>query len=327
MPLRCAVLKSPWLRAVGALFLVAVLWYFARNVANQWSSIADVWSDLHVRWGMMALSGGVVFLSYAVLIETWRRTVSAWGGELRFGAAARIWFISNLGKYVPGKVWQIGAMGVLAQQEGVTATAAVGSSLVVNLVNIVAGCLVIAVSGGAGVAPSSLIPLTIVAAIVAAATPWVLPVLFRAASRISGRELVAPRIPPSAVLIALAGCAIAWVLYGIAYEFLAIALFGSTAGTTASYIAVFTLSYLIGYLVLFAPGGVGVRETSLTAAMAAAHMEAGADGFILVIISRLWLTVLEATPGLLLLTLRRFRPTPTIPHGSHSDRTDHLDIV
>lgn len=319
------MLRNRWLHAAGVIFLVAVLWYFGNQVATQWSSIADVWSELHPRWGMMALSGLLVFVSYAVLIETWRRTVSAWGGELRWGPAARIWFISNLGKYVPGKIWQIGAMGLLAQQQGISAAAAMGSSLVVNLVNIVAGCLVIAVAGAAGVAPRGLVPLTVVAAVVAAATPWLLPVLFRIASRVLGRELVAPRIPASAVLIALVGCTAAWVLYGLAFEMLAIAIFGSAAGTSASYIAVFTLSYLIGYLVIFAPGGAGVRESALTAAMAAAHMEAGADGLILVIVSRLWLTVLEATPGLLLLTVRRFRPTSTPPHGSHLDNIDHLD--
>jgi len=200
----------------------------------------------------------------------------------------------------------------------------VGSSLVVNLINIVAGCLVIAVAGSADMAPGGLLPLAVLAAVIAAATPWVLPVLFRVASRITARELAAPRIPPSAVLIALIGCVAAWVLYGLAFQLLAVAIFGSAAGTSASYIAVFTLSYLIGYLVLFAPGGAGVRESALTAAMAAAHMEAGADGLILVLVSRLWLTVLEATPGLLLLTIRPFRPTLTPPHGSPAD---HLDGV
>ena len=65
-------------------------------------------------------------LSYVVLIETWRQIVLAWGGRSRWPAAARIWFISNLGRYIPGKVWQIGAMGVLAQDAGVSSVAAVG---------------------------------------------------------------------------------------------------------------------------------------------------------------------------------------------------------
>ena len=51
-----------------------------------------------------------------VLIETWRRVVMAWGGASRSARAARIWFVSNLGTYVPGKVWQITAMGAMAQR-------------------------------------------------------------------------------------------------------------------------------------------------------------------------------------------------------------------
>ena len=47
--------------------------------------------------------------------------------------------MSNLGRYVPGKVWQIGAMGVMAERSGVSPVAAVGSSLVIAIVNVIAG--------------------------------------------------------------------------------------------------------------------------------------------------------------------------------------------
>ncbi len=306
-------LKRRVLHALSIIAAVVVIAYFARDVARQWSGVRDLLATITVDWPLLALSGVVVLASYAVLIETWRRTVVAWGERLRWRDAARIWFVSNLGKYVPGKVWQIGAMGVLAQEAGVSSVAAIGSSLVVNLVNIVAACLVVAVAGAqvVTIAGRWFVPLVIVASGAALATPWMLPWMLAVARRVTGRELADPKVPPSAILVALVGCVIGWGLYGVAFRLLAISLFGHAAGNTASYIAVFTISYLAGYLYLPSPGGLGAREAVLTTALAALSLEAGAAAYLLILASRLWLTVLEALPGLLLIVTGRARPTPT----------------
>ena len=204
-------------------------------------------------------------MSYAVLIETWRQIVIAWGGKLSWPAAARIWFISNFGRYVPGKVWQIGAMGALAQEAGVSSVAAVGSALVVNLVNLLAGVLVFMVAGSRLVTVgfnTALVPTLVVFCALVLGSPWLLPPLARLAQRVTGRDIPIPNIPPLAIIFAVAGCSLAWNLYGIAFHDLTVALFGGAAGRPSYYTAVFTLSYLAGYITLFAPGGIGVREST-----------------------------------------------------------------
>src|SRR5665213_4554449 len=138
--------KQMWLGVQYLFFTIAIV-YFALKVRSEWSDLSTLPSTLHPNWWMVLGSAGWVALSYAVLIETWRQIVVAWGGHLSWPTAARIWFISNLGRYVPGKVWQIGAMGALAQEAGVSSAAAIGSALVVNLVNLLAGLLVVLVAG------------------------------------------------------------------------------------------------------------------------------------------------------------------------------------
>ena len=292
-------------QVVGTLLVLVVLLFYGRTLVGQWDELLALRATVHPNWGLFGLSGAVVLVSYAVLIETWRRTVTAWGARISWRDAARIWFVSNLGKYVPGGIWQIGAMGVMAQEKGVPPTAAVGSSLVVNLVNLLAGCIVTVIAGGRALGGAGFVPLSILAAVVALSTPWILPWAARMVRQLSGRDIPEPRIPVTAVFGALIGCSVAWVLYGVAFRMLAISLFGSASGTTASYIAVFTLAYVIGYAVLFAPAGLGVRETSLTKFLFLAQLEVGASAALLVIASRLWLTVLEAAPGLLYLVAGR----------------------
>lgn len=298
--------KKLWLAVQYVFFTIAIV-YFALKVRSEWSDLTSLPSTLHPNWFMVLGSVGWVALSYIVLIETWRQIVVAWGGKLSWPAAARIWFISNLGRYIPGKVWQIGAMGALAQEAGVSSTAAVGSALVVNIVNLLAGFLVVAVAGSrllVGYGPA-LVTALVVFCVLVFGSPWLLPPVVRFAARVTGREIPIPAIPPLAIIFAVAGCSLAWNLYGIAFHDLTVAILGGAAGRPSYYTAVFTLSYLAGYLTLFAPGGIGVRESTLVTLLAVAGLETGAAATAIVITSRLWMTVIEATPGLILLAVRR----------------------
>jgi uncharacterized membrane protein YbhN (UPF0104 family) len=296
-------------RAVHVLFVASVLWFAGRVLAAQWTDVKALGASLTPAWGRVVWSGVIVMVSYAVLIATWRAMVHAWGARIGGADAARIWFVSNLGRYVPGKIWQIGAMGVMAQAVGVPATAAVGSALVISLVNILAGFAVVAATGGALVtllAPErGGLPVVLGALTLGVlALPWVLPPIIRLAAKVTRREIPVPTLPHRAIWIAAAGCAVAWMLYGLAFRELTVALLGSASGEAATYVAVFTLSYLIGFLALFAPGGIGVRELSMGALLVSAGLTGEPAAALLVIASRLWLTVLEIVPGLLFLLAR-----------------------
>ena len=206
-------------------------------------------------------------------------------------------------------------MSTLAQRSGVSGVAAVGSALVVNLVNVLAACLVVMLAGARQMAGPGFIAGLIVFSGAVFLSPWLLPPTVRLINRAMGWDIGVPKIPPLAIVFAVAGCALAWNLYGIAFRELASALFGEATGRTSSYTAVFTLSYLMGYLAPFAPGGLGVREAALTTLLPLAGLETGAGAVVLVLVSRLWLTLLESVPGLLLLAVRRLSNRTDPAHG------------
>jgi hypothetical protein len=229
----------------------------------------------------------------------------AWGARLGFVQASRIWFVSNLGKYVPGKVWQIAAMGVMAQGQGVSPIAATGSSLVVNVANVATGFAVVFATGAAALelsARGSSRTGALVAAALAAlllALPAVWPWLSRLGSHVTRGRIVLPAIPARSIWFAALGTAVAWVLYGLAFRLLAHGLEIGATGATRGYLAVYASSYLVGYLTLFAPGGIGVREAMMVVGLTQLHLLPQPAAWLLAIASRLWLTVLEIVPGLL----------------------------
>jgi hypothetical protein len=124
---------------------IAIVWFAVDRLRGQWREVASTAAGLEPRWGIVLASCVLVLLTYAVLIQTWRTVVAGWGQRLGYIDAARIWTVSNLGRYVPGKIWQLGAMAYLAEQRGVSGVVAAGSALVVTVVNLVAGFVVAAV--------------------------------------------------------------------------------------------------------------------------------------------------------------------------------------
>ena len=305
--------------AAQIVFAATVIGLATWMLARQWDSASADLAALRPDWLGVAAASALVGGAYVVLIQTWRATLAAMQARLGFADAARIWFVSNLGRYIPGKVWQIAAMSVLAQQRGISPVAATGASLVVNLVNLVSGLALTAVAGAelllaaaGGVASRVALFATLLVAVLAL-LPWATPRLVRFAGRLLGRELTLPAVPHGVIWLSAAATGLAWLLYGLAFSLLARSLFPEvelTAGAVSGFIAAFTGSYLAGYLALFAPGGVGVRESTLLIALMAAGPLSAPQAAVLAVASRLWLTVLEIVPGLAFIAVHRFgRPT------------------
>jgi uncharacterized membrane protein YbhN (UPF0104 family) len=250
-----------------------------------------------------------VLLSYVILIQTWRLMLEAWDSTqaraLTFMESARIWSVSNLGRYVPGKVWQIMSMSAMAARAGVSPVASAGSALLNTVVNIAVG---ISISLGLGWSWLKLfgpnarlvaILLAVVAGAMIATLPWLLPSLSSAASRISGRTISLGNPPYRVLWVGVVGNIVAWTLYGVGFQLLTAGVLGGATGALWQYIAVFTASYIVGYLFLFLPGGIGPREGTMAVLMTALQLANAKQALVVAVASRIWLTVLEIVPGLL----------------------------
>src|SRR5258708_6145718 len=119
-----------------------------RHLPRDWSQVGSAFRQVRVSWPLALLSALPVLAAYAILIESWRATLRGWSAHLSRRHAATIWFVSSLGRYIPGKLWQIIAMSGMAQRCGVSPMVATGSSLMVNLASIVTGFLVVLATGG-----------------------------------------------------------------------------------------------------------------------------------------------------------------------------------
>jgi len=295
------------LLALKVVLSLIVLAYVGRVIAIGWRDFRSGAVGLELEWRWIFASMAVFLMAYAVLVQTWRAVLSEWGSHVRFWDAAHIFAVSSLARYVPGKLWQIGAMSMLAKRAGASPTAAAGAAVVSTLANVATGLLVVLATGWSLVGLAYRtggrwgVPFLIGAGVILLATPWLLPPVLRQAERLLGRPLSLGRLPPRAIAYAVIGNVVAWLIYGVAFWLLTRGVLGSAPGRLVAYVAVYTMSYIFGYLMLFAPAGVGFRESAMILVMPAAGLGGVGEATVMAVASRLTLTILEMAPGLLFL--------------------------
>jgi hypothetical protein len=294
--------------ALGALLVGIAI----RSIVNNWQSLRSQPVQWEFSPGWIVASVLVVFAGYAILIEAWRRVVLSMGERLAFGPAARIWFLASLGKYVPGKVWAVAGAAVLAQRAGVDPSVAVAAALVLQALALASGAAAVALTARQAfqaVGPD-LLPLTGLVLVLSIAGIAVLasqPLLNRFNRLLPSSWPRLRAIQPGILALAFGANLLAWGAYGVALRFLARGLLPDIGLTLAQAIGVFTCSYLVGFIALFAPGGLGPRESVFLLLLAGNVGLKPAAG--LALASRLLLTGTEVLPAIPLL-LRRRAPSP-----------------
>jgi hypothetical protein len=300
--------RSGWVRFVQTLVGLSIVLFAIRALARNWDQLRAQPLEWQLRPGWLVLSLGLIWLMYALLILGWRSVLSGWGQQLDGWSAARIWILSSLGKYIPGKVWAVAGMALLSQQAGVAPWAATGSAVVMQVLAIGTGAAVAGLAGahilesaqqGAGAVLALLVAGAIISVGLLLWPPFLRRLLRLAAPQAAGERQPTGR----GIVVGIATNIVAWLGYGLALWLLGRGLLPTSGLGLRLAIAVFTASYLAGFLALFAPGGIGVRE-GLFILMLQEPLGVGAATS-LALASRLLLTAAELGAAVPFLVFRR----------------------
>ncbi|HEX4627381.1 MAG TPA: lysylphosphatidylglycerol synthase domain-containing protein [Gemmatimonadales bacterium] len=283
-------------QGVAAVVVAVLVW---RAIARNWSDFRALHVSLALKPGWIAVSALAVFLTYMMQIESWRRILAGWAQRLPYGRAARIWLVVNLGRYIPGKVWSVAGLIVLAQRAGVQTWAAGASAFAIQAIGVGTAVAVVAAATPGAASPWRLGGAAFAAALTIGGFAWNRGARWLA--RAAGLADQFRPLPLAAVAESAALTLASWVGYGVAFWLLALGLGlpGTLSVTTAT--GVFALGYIVGLLALFAPGGVGVREVVFIGLLAPALGSGGAVA--LSVGSRAVLTLCEAIAPLVVVLI------------------------
>ncbi len=289
-----------WLRRlVQAILTVAVTWFIVTRVGIGISDLSDLDPALwQPAWLWLIGSSLLLFAGYLFAASLWGRMVVELGGpSLGFWASCRIFFTANLGRYVPGKIWQIAGLAYLAKRQGVTGSVAVAAAILGQLLSLVGATLVglVAFMGGdegvrsLGIWAVALGALLLAFVTVPGALRWVVRLWFRLVRQEMPKE-VAPG--PLFGLKWTALYVVVWIVYGVAFWGL-VRSFGLSPDIEAIGPA-YAAAYVLGYVAIFAPAGLGVRESFIIVFL---EPILGSASLAIAVISRVWTTFVELGPA------------------------------
>ncbi len=282
--------------------VLLIFFFLGKKVVADWQQVRQYEWKINYFWlvfSLLILLGNFVYLSWV-----WSEILKIFGKTLRLKKAFKISYLSNLARYLPGRIWQYVSLVAMCEREGISKSTSTASFVLSQLINIPAALLLILATG---VLPA------------VTREPWIKDAIWILGGAVTLGALVVITQPnltektlrwllrklektePAVALkkTSLAGIfasyAFGWFLHGTAFFFFTVAVTGEV-GNFFPIVGAYVAAYLIGYLSFFTPGGLGVREAVLALILSIYFPDSVA--ILISTLSRIWV-VLGETAGAL----------------------------
>jgi uncharacterized membrane protein YbhN (UPF0104 family) len=267
------VRTPPWLwRALRLGFVLLAVGLLVAALVDQWPHVRSGWHELPV--SSLLLAGGAVLLGLFFSALAWRALLADLGQHVPVTGAVRVFFVGQLGKYLPGSVWPVVAQMELGKAHGLSKRPVGTVALLVMVLNVATGLLAAVV----------LLPFTSPHALstygwviaflpvgLALLHPRVLNPVVDKAFRLARREPLEQPLTLSGIAVATGWTMLMWAAYGVHVWVLAAGLHAQhTASLPLLATGAFALAWTAGFVAIVFPAGAGIREAVLIVALAAA---------------------------------------------------------
>jgi glycosyltransferase 2 family protein len=263
---------KPLYTFVKIIVICAIFFYIFRYLYSNWGQLRSL--NIHLNYFYVVLSFVVMKVAWMTTAWSWGKTLEAFGHKIPYRDVYTIYFRSMLAKYLPGKVWQIAGSTYIASQKGVPEGATIASVVIGQAYSVLAGVALIVVGFALGSLQKTGQGLTffrwtsipiLIALIILVVRPglcerlmnWVLP-LFK-------RQKVTVDIKLTTSLWLFLAFLLPWFIFGFSFWLLTRAFTPVPFSLYVPLTAILTAGTVIGFLAIFAPGGIGVKEASMAA--------------------------------------------------------------
>lgn len=288
---------------------VLLLGLAAAALVRQWDGLVEQLSLMS--WPWVVVSVLLALVAVAAHALSWRSLLEGFGGHLPLPVAVSVYCTGQLGKYVPGSVWTVVAHAEVARSHGVervaTGSASVASMLVMLGTGVPVAAVVLPFTGAGAVSRYWWLGLVLVGCVIAV-QPRVIEWALRTLARLLRREVTVARLDHSALFGSIGWMLGGWLAWGLHLYVLGLAMGGDGSALLARSIGGFALAWCVGFVVVFAPAGLGVREAALVVALGS--VVSAETALAMAVVSRVVLVLADVVWGGagLLVLFRRGRP-------------------
>jgi uncharacterized membrane protein YbhN (UPF0104 family) len=256
-------------KSVRSGLLLVVLTFCCLGLALEWPEVHRALDNMH--WYAVTGALGAAMASAACMMLAWRRLLADLGSRLPLCVAARVTFVAQLGKYIPGGLWSLAAQVELGHDFQVPRRRGV-ASVIIWMAGLLAVGLLIGAAGAlfthAAAAERYLLFLAAIPVIALCLAPPILHRLLNFALRVVRQEPLEQQVSWRGLAGALAWIVSGWILLGVQIWLLVANLANDGIHSLLIALGAYALACSVAMLLVVFPSGIGVREVILVAALA-----------------------------------------------------------
>jgi glycosyltransferase 2 family protein len=258
------LLGSRLLRWVVVVLAVGIGGY---KISEEWHDVSHSLAQI----GALACFEALLALLVAQFanLKVWQVLLAGLGSPLRLPVAGRILLIGQLGKYIPGSLWPILTQMELGAAAKVPRARSASASVLSMMLSLCVGLVIamVTVPFAAVHSDDYLWVFVLLPVIAVCFHPKVLNPLLNKLFKLARREPLDTPVTGRVLARAVAWQFVAWIFMGLQIWILA-EKFNAPMGKTALIaLGGYAFAWCVGFVVVLAPAGAGIRDLLLIAAL------------------------------------------------------------
>ncbi len=286
------------IKSAQIVIIILIFYFLIKGLVSNWNQVQDF--DWQFDYPLLTISFVLQIMALFWLVKIWGRMLGHTGSSVSYFKLFKVWFFSNLGRYLPGKVWQFLGMVYMLEKRGVPKRNSFSTAILAQSFSVISGLFISAIFLGASLYSQffSQNPALVIAGVVFGLAilvlvcyPKVLEKILNLGLGILKREKISLDITSKDVIIYILCYSVSWLLFGLAFLIFVKSMAHASFDMYPSLTGAFAFSVNIGFLALFVPGGIGVREGILVLLLSSLFPLPVAT--LISLLARLWVTVAE----------------------------------
>jgi hypothetical protein len=278
------------------IFILAIFFFLGKMVWNNWNQVKD--TPFALQPFAFILATLIFVFSYLIQVWAWYLITLKLNMAISISETVTIWFYSQLGKYLPWKIWLLLARFHYYESRGKSKKSISVALYFEMLITMVAGGLIflapllffkeigVFYSGKQFwwvILPFALAFISLHPRVLQRVLNWIIAKF--------NREPISLSISYSAILWILFACILSWVVGGIGFYLFVDSIYPVFSKYILFLTGALACSSILGIVAIFAPSGLGVREGALVYFLS--FIVATPVAVIISILTRIWMTLIE----------------------------------
>ncbi len=286
----------PFRRVIQWAIVAAIFVFLGRMVWENWSQVKE--ASFNFRPLHLVLSTLFFVLWYVTQIWAWYLITVKLGIAISLRETLESWFYSQLGKYLPGKVWLLLGRYYFYEAKG-KSRGKISIALYLEVLTVLLAAGLLSAIGTVSFREANsfrsnmeiwwafllliIVFLSLYPKFLQKILNWIL-ILFR-------KEPIILSISYRDITWILLVCILSWIIGGIGFWIFVDSVFAIPSQHILFLTGALALSSTLGLIALFAPSGLGVREGVLVYLLS--HLMPGGVAVVISVLTRIWMTLVE----------------------------------